>query len=168
MVIGDGVFLTPAEVQQMRRVPDLVFINCCYLGLVAANRPGAALTGQQRAFPRLAANISTEFIRMGVRAVVAAGWAVDDAAAATFSTTFYDEMLKGRAFGEAVKHARCVTFERHPGSNTWGAYQCYGDPEYRLILTDRGAEHDATAANRIARARGAGAEQHRRPTRHWR
>ena len=136
MVIGDGVFLTPAEVQQMRRVPDLVFINCCYLGLVEASRPGAAVTGQQRAFPRLAANIATEFIRMGVRAVVAAGWAVDDAAAATFSTTFYEEMLRGHAFGEAVKRARCVAYERHPGSNTWGAYQCYGDPAYRLIVAD--------------------------------
>ncbi len=135
MVIGDGVFLTPAEVQQMRRVPDLVFINCCYLGLVEAPRPGTPPIGQQRAFPRLAANIATEFIRMGVRAVVAAGWAVDDAAAATFSTIFYDEMLKGHAFGEAVKLARSATFERHPGSNTWGAYQCYGDPEYRLVLS---------------------------------
>ena len=72
---------------------------------------------------------------MGVRAVVAAGWAVDDAGAATFSTIFYDEMLKGHAFGEAVKLARCATFERHSGSNTWGAYQCYGDPEYRLTLS---------------------------------
>ena len=62
----------------MRRVPDLVFINCCYLGLVEAP-PGTPPTGQQRAFPRLAANVATEFIRMGVRAVVAAGWAVDDA-----------------------------------------------------------------------------------------
>jgi CHAT domain/Lecithin:cholesterol acyltransferase len=135
MVIGDGVFLTPAEVQQMRRVPDLVFINCCYLGLVEAPGPGTPPIGQQRAFPRLAANVATEFIRMGVRAVVAAGWAVDDAGAATFSTVFYDEMLKGHAFGEAVKLARCATFERHPGSNTWGAYQCYGDPEYRLTLS---------------------------------
>ena len=129
MVIGDGVFLTPAEVQQMRRVPDLVFINCCYLGVVEAPMPGTPQTAQQRAFPRLAANIATEFIRMGVRAVVAAGWAVDDAGAATFSTIFYDEMLKGQAFGEAVKLARCAAFERHPGSNTWGAYQCYGDPD---------------------------------------
>ena len=34
MVIGDGVYLTPGEVKQMRRVPELVFINCCHLGYV--------------------------------------------------------------------------------------------------------------------------------------
>jgi hypothetical protein len=115
---------------------------------VESPRPGTTATGQQRAFPRLAANIATEFIRMGVRAVVAAGWAVDDAAAATFSTIFYDEMLKGQGFGEAVQLARCAAFERHPGSNTWGAYQCYGDPEYRLVISaDRGGA--ATDAVRI-------------------
>jgi hypothetical protein len=131
MVIGDGVFLTPAEVQQMRRVPDLVFINCCYLGRIETSPAGA--DGERR-LPQLAANVATEFIRMGVRAVVAAGWAVDDAAAATFSTVFYDELLKGETFGTAVKVARTAAYDTHPGSNTWGAYQCYGDPEYRLIL----------------------------------
>mgnify|MGYP000585510121 CR=1 FL=1 len=37
----------------------------------------------------LAANLATEFIEMGCRAVIAAGWAVDDAAAEVFSATFY-------------------------------------------------------------------------------
>ena len=38
MVIGDGVYLTPGEVKQMRRVPELVFINCCHLGYVRRSR----------------------------------------------------------------------------------------------------------------------------------
>jgi hypothetical protein len=133
MVIGDGVFLTPGEVAQMRNVPDLVFINCCHLGQVEAGREHA--TPQERAFPQLAANVATEFIRMGVRAVVAAGWAVEDSAAVTFATTFYEEMLNGEPFGEAVKAARAATYRRHKPFNTWGAYQCYGDPDFRLVLT---------------------------------
>ena len=32
MVIGRNTFLTPGDVEQMRYVPELVFINCCYLG----------------------------------------------------------------------------------------------------------------------------------------
>ena len=32
MVIGRNVFLTPREIQQMRVVPELVFINCCFGG----------------------------------------------------------------------------------------------------------------------------------------
>jgi tetratricopeptide (TPR) repeat protein len=127
MVIGDGVYLTPAEVEQMRIVPEFVFINCCHLGRVEGARGGA-----RERWNELAANVSAQFIRMGVRAVVAAGWAVNDLAAKTFAATFYDRLLGGATFGEAVKEARHRTWERHCYSNTWGAYQCYGDPDYRL------------------------------------
>jgi tetratricopeptide (TPR) repeat protein len=124
MVIGKETFLTPGDVEQMRWVPELVFINCCHLGK----------TGSDGDLDRgaLAANLGVQFIRMGVRAVVAAGWAVDDAAALTFAETFYGRMLQGEFFGEAVRAAREEAWQRHPGVNTWGAYQCYGDPNYRL------------------------------------
>jgi CHAT domain-containing protein len=127
MVLGDGVFLTPAEVRQMRRVPDLVFVNCCHLGQIEP-RPGS----EQRDFNYFAANVATEFIRMGVRAVLAAGWAVNDAAAQTFAETFYARMLDGLALGDAVTAARRETWERHKYANTWGAFQCYGDPDFHL------------------------------------
>ena len=32
MVIGRDIFLTPGDIEQMRWVPELVFINCCHLG----------------------------------------------------------------------------------------------------------------------------------------
>ena len=47
-----------------------------------------------------------ELIKMGVRAVVAAGWEVDDAAAKTFAEVFYQCMLDNMRFGDAVKSAR--------------------------------------------------------------
>jgi hypothetical protein len=142
MVIGHGyVLLTPVEVQKVRSVPELVFINCCHLGRTDVVPPSDAARDaalieaeQQRRRHGLAANLAAEFIRMGVRVVVAAGWAVDDNAAVTFATTFYDGMLKGRPFGEAVRHARQEVYDQHPGVNTWGAYQCYGDPGYTLSL----------------------------------
>ena len=46
-------------------------------------------------------------------------------------------MLAGESFGEAIKIARTSTYEEAPESNTWGAYQCYGDPTYRLANTTR-------------------------------
>jgi hypothetical protein len=124
MVIGKETFLTPGDVAQMRWVPELVFISCCHLGK----------TQQAEAppFNRLAANLAIEFVRMGVKAVVAAGWAVDDRAGLAFAESFYTHMLGGQAFGEAVRAAREETWSRYPEVNTWGAYQCYGDPAYRL------------------------------------
>jgi pimeloyl-ACP methyl ester carboxylesterase/tetratricopeptide (TPR) repeat protein len=132
MVIGDNAFLTPLEVQQMRRVPELVFINCCHLGHIEGVVPDDVRQNLRRDFHKIAANVSTEFIRMGVRAVIAAGWAVDDAAASVFAKRFYEEMLAGAPFGAAVRAAREAAYDEAPHLNTWGAYQCYGDPDYRL------------------------------------
>jgi CHAT domain-containing protein len=128
MVIGKNQFLTPGDVEQLRHVPEMVFINCCHLGKVARKRPAA--------YNKLAANLGEQFIRMGVRAVICAGWAVDDEAALTFAREFYKEMFAGVRFADAVRRARTAVHEGHPGVNTWGAYQCYGDPSYRLVRTE--------------------------------
>jgi hypothetical protein len=129
-VVLDNTIFTAADAEQMSHVPDVVFINCCYLGQTRAD-------AAQRGAHRLAANLATQFIRMGTRAVVAAGWAVDDAAAKTFAATFYRRLLDGALFGDAIIDARKEVFARHPQTNTWGAYQCYGDPSFSLVAFDR-------------------------------
>jgi tetratricopeptide (TPR) repeat protein/pimeloyl-ACP methyl ester carboxylesterase len=126
MVIGYNTFLTPGDVAQMRWVPELVFINCCYLGSTEASYPEA------KRYNELAANLGTEFINMGVKAVIAAGWAVNDPAAKAFAESFYQSLLTGGTFGTAVRTARQYTYEQFPNFNTWGAYQCYGDPAFSL------------------------------------
>ncbi len=113
---------TPALVKQMRLQPELVFINCCHLGRI-----------EDTPAHLLAANLATGFIRAGVRAVVAAGWAVEDQAAEKFASVFYEEILRGATFGDAVRNARVRTHRDHPDGNTWAAYQCYGSPGYRLL-----------------------------------
>ncbi|HEU0076656.1 MAG TPA: CHAT domain-containing protein [Longimicrobiaceae bacterium] len=123
VVLADDVFLGPAEVEQIRHVPEIAFINCCHLGSIGLDSGGA---------PELAASLAEQLIRMGVRAVVCAGWAVEDEAAATFAQTFYEGMLRGDPFGRAVHQARLATFRKHRDVNTWGAYQCYGDHGYKL------------------------------------
>ncbi|RNC67366.1 MAG: CHAT domain-containing protein, partial [Desulfuromonadales bacterium] len=126
MVIGENQFLTAAQIRQMRSVPQLVFVNCCHLGKIDDKQPPRNVP------PNLAANVATELIRMGVRGVVAAGWAVQDDAAALFAATFYREILAGSTFGYATHAARAATYAAHPEANTWGAYQCYGDPDFTL------------------------------------
>jgi len=67
-----------------------------------------------------------------VRCVIVAGWEVDDDCAKAFALSFYSEMLDGESFGEAILQARKAAYETKPDNNTWGAFQCYGDPDYRL------------------------------------
>ena len=132
MVLGNGMFLTAAEIAQMPTLPDLVFVNCCHLGRTDEFETGLRPN-------RLAASLATELIAQGARCVIAAGWAVDDGAALRFAEVFYQRMLGDNAsFGRAVLDARRAVYRDFPGSNTWGAYQCYGDPNFRL--SDRGGD----------------------------
>jgi hypothetical protein len=124
-VLSNGSFLGPAEIESMRVVPELVFVNCCHLGAHSTDR-----TLGENDPPGFAANVADALIRIGVRCVVAAGWAVDDAAASLFATTFYGALLRGLRFADAVAEARAAAWAE--GGNTWAAYQCYGDPDWRL------------------------------------
>lgn len=148
VVIGPGAFLTAATLRSMRRPPDVVFLNCCHLGSVGAGNIDDSEVSQ--AFTRkrlnaLAASLSLELTAMGVRAVVVAGWAVSDNPAAEFACTFYRELLRGAAFGQAVQKARADAYAADGGSsNTWAAYQCYGDPSFRL--NDDGGDSTALPA----------------------
>ena len=88
---------------------------------------------------------------MGVRAVVAAGWAVDDQAAKEFAQRFYTEMLAGQEFGQAVLAARQEIFAQFGAVNTWGAYQCYGDPGFSMNRPQRADDGRTFAAERELR-----------------
>src|SRR5206468_2637428 len=65
--------------------------------------------------------------------------AVDDVAASTFATSFYGALLKGERFVDAVASAREAAWEL--GGNTWAAYQCYGDPDWRFAAGVSDAQH---------------------------
>lgn len=124
IVLGKDSCLTSAQIDKLRHVPEFVFINCCHLGDMKAEA--------QPRWGELAANLATQFIEMGCKAVIAAGWAVDDDAANTFAQSFYTGMFAGKRFGQAVLDARKTTYDRHRLGNTWGAYQAYGDERYRF------------------------------------
>ncbi|HEU4902173.1 MAG TPA: CHAT domain-containing protein, partial [Flavisolibacter sp.] len=136
MVIGENSFLTTADIENMSTVPELVFVNCCHLG-----RTDPKAEEYYRNAYRLAANIGTQLIENGVKAVVVAGWAVSDDAAQRFTEIFYQNMFEGDCFGDAVHKARRAIYDEfHAVSNTWGAYQCYGDPFYKIHNEQRKAD----------------------------
>jgi hypothetical protein len=130
------------HVAGMSPAPELVFLNCCSAG---AMLPGVAGPG-----PDLAASIAEQLIALGVRLVVVAAWPIADAAARAFAASFYDELLAGKPFGEAVRVARqrCHQESQQLGVTTWAAYQCYGDPDHRL--------HGRSARTSRALGRGGG------------
>jgi CHAT domain-containing protein len=123
VVLSGNTFLGAAEIKAMRVVPELVFLNCCHL---AGRDASSTLQPYDRA--TFAANIAEALIEVGVRCVIAAGWAVEDGPAEKFATTFYAVLLRGERFIDAVAAAREAAWRDNPQGNTWAAYQCYGDP----------------------------------------
>ncbi|APW38026.1 hypothetical protein RD110_13165 [Rhodoferax koreense] len=135
MVLSGQAFLGAAEVQAMRVVPELVFLNCCHL---AGRTAETALAPFDRA--GFAANIAEALIGVGVRCVIAAGWAVEDGPAEIFATTFYEVLLRGERFIDAVAAARSAAWRANPQGSTWAAYQCYGDPGWTWRRSDAGTD----------------------------
>lgn len=126
VVLSGGHFLGPDEIGAMRTVPELVFVNCCHL---AAYPEGQALRRGFEPGP-FAAGVADKLIEIGVRCVVACGWAVEDGPAAAFATTFYARLLDGCRFIDAVAEARAACWAARPEGKTWAAYQCYGDANW--------------------------------------
>ena len=137
---GLNTYLGANEVNAMRTVPELVFLNCCHL---AGRDAAAVLKPYDRA--GFAANIAEALIKVGVRCIIAAGWAVEDDAAEEFATSFYASLLGGARFIEAVGVARTAAWNANRQGNTWAAYQCYGDPEWSWRRAGADAQRPAQA-----------------------
>ena len=126
IAVEDSI-ITAGDIGQLAVIPKLVFINCCHLGKV-----DSSMENYYNSRHKLAANIGSQLIKMGVPAVIAAGWAVEDGAAKIFARTVYHRLLDGYFLGEAIREARNVTYRYNVNVNTWGAYQVYGSPHFQL------------------------------------
>ena len=131
IVLGGGLFLGPSILDRLAVVPAIVFVNCCHIGRIDPTAEADRLAQLGRR-PNLAASVAVQLVRMGVRGVVAAGWAVDDVNAGRFADRFYEGVLGGLAFGRAVLEARKAIYRAGGQDTTWGAYQCYGEPDWRM------------------------------------
>ena len=123
IVLGGGVVLGPSALSKLPVSPDVFFVNCSNLGVGSMDKFGRQ---------NISDNVAIELLRLGTRCVIAAGWAVDDEAAIAFAKRFYMGLVWGETFGVATLRARREAHASKPESNTWAAYQCYGDPDYRL------------------------------------
>src|SRR5262249_47418401 len=82
VVLSNDTFLGAGEIKSMLAVPELVFVNCCHLAAGSSR----ALLQKRGLYDRttFASNFAQALIEIGVRCVIAAGWAVDDQAASAF------------------------------------------------------------------------------------
>jgi hypothetical protein len=53
-------------------------------------------------------------------------WPIGDSTAKDFALVFYENLLKGKPFGEAVRQARLAV--KGQTSGDWASWVLYGDP----------------------------------------
>ncbi len=154
-IFGGGASLSARELRRIDRVPEFVFSNACESG-ITPDRAGNRSVD-------LAPSFAESFFERGVGNFVCTAWPVDDEAARSFATNLYEGLLGLSASpkGAPLPMYRAMTGARKAianvggGVRSWGAYQHYGDPLYRLVSVDNaaadGAETPAPRRRRTSR-----------------
>jgi CHAT domain-containing protein len=117
---------------ELLRDPEHAYCAATRFRQLLLSRATCVQPGFQFEPARFASSVAGALIKIVARCVVAAGWAVEDEAAKVFAAEFYTSLLRGSCFTDAVADARRAAFERGRGGNTWAAYQCYADPNWKF------------------------------------
>lgn len=102
--------LTLREFESLERMPELVFLGTHYTAAMAP-----------------------DLIRLGAQAIVGCFGQLNDEPARDFAIAFYEALARGLTLIEAMREARQQCWHKHPSDTTWGLFQCYGDPSWRLL-----------------------------------
>jgi hypothetical protein len=131
-IFSDGVVMSASELQRIDRVPHVVVSNACESGITPDRSDERTVA--------LVPSFAEAFFAQGVANFVGTAWPVDDLAAREFATTLYGALLGlgGESADPlpihlAMLHARLAVARSPSGRGTWGAYQHYGNPYFRLL-----------------------------------
>jgi hypothetical protein len=141
-IFTNGAVLSARELRRIDRVPEFIFSNACESG-VTPDRSGKRSAG-------LAPSFAEAFFARGVGNFVCTAWPVDDQAASQFAATLYRHLLgidqpagRPKPMYEAMSEARrAIAGSRTGGARSWGAYQHYGDPLYRLVAETQSPQRE--------------------------
>ena len=151
-IFSDGGRLTASELRRIDRVPRFIFSNACESGVTPDRTDKRSVD--------LPPTFAESFFARGVANLVCTAWPVDDAAARQFALALYAALLgmldpaepQPMVMYEAMRYARLAIANAPTAARTWGAYQHYGDPFFRLLdakaLSETGPKPDADTTSR--------------------
>ena len=95
---------------------DLVVLSACETGLGQVF-VGEGVFGLRRAF-----------VLAGAKTLVMSLWKVPDQQTQELMVDFYNRILQGEGWAEALRAAQLALKERYLHPRYWGAFICQGDP----------------------------------------
>jgi pimeloyl-ACP methyl ester carboxylesterase len=129
-IFTGGKRLSANELNRVDHIPKFIFSNACESGITPDR--------SERRSPELAPSFAESFFARGVQNFVCTAWPVNDLAARDFARRVYDGILgldgkEVEPMHVAMREARIEIFQKDYGVRTWGAYQHYGNPYFRLF-----------------------------------
>jgi len=129
-IFTGGKRLSANELSRIDRIPKFVFSNACESGITPDR-------SEERS-AELAPSFAESFFARGVQNLVCTAWPVNDLAARDFAKRLYVGLLgldgkEVEPMHVAMREARNEIFSKDYGLRTWGAYQHYGNPYFRLF-----------------------------------
>jgi pimeloyl-ACP methyl ester carboxylesterase len=129
-IFTGGKRLSANELSRIDHIPKFVFSNACESGITPDR-------SEQRS-PELAPSFAESFFARGVQNFVCTAWPVNDLAARDFASRLYSGLLgledkEVEPMHVAMREARLAIYKEDYGVRTWGAYQHYGNPYFRLF-----------------------------------
>jgi CHAT domain-containing protein len=127
--LNDGR-LTAADLLEVGKVPQMIFLNACESGRIRGPEPGgSAASGAAHRFAGQV-SLAESFLLNGIANFIGTYWPVNDAAALQFAKTFYGSLLAGKSLSAAMREARQAT--KKVSERDWANYLHFGDPLYRV------------------------------------
>lgn len=129
LILKDGR-LTAADLIEVGKVPQMIFLNACESGRIRGGPNGGAADGAEP--PRFAGQVSLaeSFLLNGIANFIGTYWPVNDVAALKFAGTFYGGLLSGKSLSSAMREARQAT--KTVSQRDWANYIHFGDPLYKV------------------------------------
>ena len=129
--------LSGTSLRGLQDPPSVVFLNMC--------------TAASKLAWKTSLGLAETLLRRGTRACVASLWDLRSRSATAVATGFYEWLLRGETFGEALRQARLGAMRRFGvGDLTWAAYTLYGNPALRLIPNETAGLRRARIQHRLA------------------
>jgi hypothetical protein len=124
-LFSDDDRLTAEDLDRVDRTPKFVFANACESG-VLPSRPDLCS-------PELPATFAEAFFKKGVANFICTAWPIGDIPLRDFAVELYTNLIglgvPESPIYESLRRAR----QKIAHTQTWGAYQHYGNPYFRLF-----------------------------------
>jgi hypothetical protein len=115
--------LTATNIRRHVQGSPIVFLNGCWGGQARSPR------GSTRPINEM----TNAFLGAGARVVVGSLFELPEKGAGAFAEKFYESVLFGKTFGEAMREARKHVKDKSNYGAAWACYVMYGDPSLRIV-----------------------------------